>query len=381
MAADAGQLPVVAALPERAIALHIGVHKTGSTSLQAALADARGDLAAAGVLYPGSRTAHHGAAIFALGKAWGWRDRGGAVPSSGAFDRLVASATAAPGRVIISSEHFCEADDAAASRIVERLGDDRTEVVIVLRNLADLLPSSWQQYLKYGVRATYPDWLRNTFEPPSERTISPSFWKRNDHGALVERWTRVAGPERVTVIVLEQVDRSAVFRTFAQLLGIDEEVLVSRMGLTSNRSMTAQEAELLRRLNVELRHALSWSEYERLIRAGAVVGLVEGRTPDAHEPRVHTPDWALDAAAVRGAASVRRIQAAGPRIIGDLSQLSVRRPSSTAPDADLEIVPTAVALNALLSVVRESEREVRTKDLAKELARRVRGDLRRRLRR
>ena len=54
------RLPHAAPLPADVIGLHIGIHKTGTTALQAALADARPELTTHGVLYPGRRTAQHG---------------------------------------------------------------------------------------------------------------------------------------------------------------------------------------------------------------------------------------------------------------------------------------------------------------------------------
>ena len=384
MTADSvdGLLPAVAALPADAIALHIGVHKTGTTALQWALADARDELRAVGVRYPGQRKAHHGSALAMLGKSWGWRTQGGEVPRTAVFDRLAAETAAHPGRVIVSSEHFCESDDETAARVVSGLGAERVHVVITLRSLASLLPSSWQQYLKYGVRATYPDWLENTFQPPSEKTISPSFWKRNDHGALVERWAACVGPDRVRVIVLEDVDRSAMFRSFAQLLGIDESILLTRMDLTSNRSMTAQEAELLRRVNVDVRNRLSWGEYETLVRNGVARGVVEGRTPGPHEPRLITPDWALDAAAERGRVAAERIAASGVTVVGDLDLLG-RRPASVPPPAtdSLDVVPMAVAARALTGAVLAAQGEQTTREMAADLARRIRSDVRARFRR
>ena len=384
MTADSvdGLLPAVGALPADAIALHIGVHKTGTTALQWAMADAREDLRAAGVCYPGKRKAHHGSALAMLGKSWGWRSQGGTVPRAQVFERLVAESSTHPGRVLISSEHFCEADDAAASRVVEALGGDRVHVVVTLRSLANLLPSSWQQYLKYGLRATYPEWLENTFEPESERTKSPSFWKRNDHGALIERWAGCVGPDRVTVVVLEDVDRTAIFRVFAQLLDIDEAILLSRMNLTSNRSMTAQEAELLRLVNVEVRNRLTWGEYEHLVRNGVARRVVEGRAPGPEGPRLATPDWALDAAAARGREAVGRIAASGVRVVGDLPLLARRGTSAPpVPDDALEVVPMAVAAKALTGAVLASQGEPSTREMASELARRLRSDLRGRLRR
>jgi hypothetical protein len=81
----ADRLPPAAPLPGDAIALHIGIHKTGTTALQAALADARPELAAHGVLYPGRKTAQHGAAMAVLERPWGWSGKGGKAPNPRVF--------------------------------------------------------------------------------------------------------------------------------------------------------------------------------------------------------------------------------------------------------------------------------------------------------
>ena len=100
-------LPACVPLPERAICLHIGVHKTGTTALQAALAATRPELRRHGVSYPGSRVAHHGAAMAVLERSWGWGDRGGQLMDAGVFDALTRQARRQRGRVIVSSEQFC----------------------------------------------------------------------------------------------------------------------------------------------------------------------------------------------------------------------------------------------------------------------------------
>ena len=124
------RLPPASPLPADAIALHIGIHKTGTTALQAALADARPELAGHGVLYPGRKTAHHGAAMTVLERPWGWAGKGGKAPDPHYFDRLAREARRHRGRVLLSSEQFCEADDRAAARVIDALGPDRTHLCI-----------------------------------------------------------------------------------------------------------------------------------------------------------------------------------------------------------------------------------------------------------
>ena len=185
---QARMLPDVPELAKDSVLLHIGVHKTGTTAIQAALADAREDLAAHGIRYPGKLQAQHRAALALLGRPWGWNSRGGAVMDRRHFDTLVRRTANHDGRVVISSEFFCEAPPDKAIETVEALGgSDKVTVVVTLRNLGALLPSSWQQYLKYGLTTPYEKWLEDVFVEPGSSKISPTFWRRHDHGAEIGR--------------------------------------------------------------------------------------------------------------------------------------------------------------------------------------------------
>lgn len=347
----AALLPEVSPLPSTGVLLHVGVHKTGTTAIQAALADARSELQAAGVAYPGRKPAHHPAALSMLDRTWGWAGNGGRRVPPARFDTLRDQVAKASGRVAISSEFFCEGDDAVAARAVEGFGGERAHVVVTLRNFGRLLPSSWQQYLKYGIHTPYEDWLLDVFEMPGSSGRTPSFWKRHDHGAVVRRWANAASPDRLTVLILEDVDRSAQFVAFAQLLGIDPQILVSRMDLTSNRSMTAAEAETIRLLNAAVRPQVTWGEYQRLVRNGAALGIVEGRNPRPDEARLATPAWALDKAAEFGNRFADEIAASGVRVLGSLDALRTRLPQEPDVDGRDAVLPTEAAVQALASVI------------------------------
>lgn len=366
------------AIPDAGVLLHIGVHKTGTTSMQAALADARDDLMAAGVLYPGHRPAHHRAALSAMNHGWGWQDRGGEKVGPQAFRDLTREVSAHRGRVCISSEFFCEADEETARTIVESLGGSRVQVVITLRNLGRLLPSSWQQYLKYGMTTGYEKWLGDVFAAPGEsQHMTPSFWKRHDHGAVVERWAGAVGADNVTVLVLEDVDRAFPFRAFAEMLDVDSDLLVSRMSLTSNRSMTAAEAEFLLRLNRRIVTSLSWDQYRALVREALARTLVEGRTPEEQEKGLSTPDWALDAAVVKGTESVRRIRETGVQVVGDLDALCVRVPTMpVVPEPqDMPIDAAVQALVGVLTARTAADESSLVHRVRRSAGRRIRGVL------
>lgn len=373
-------LPDAPSIPANGVLLHIGVHKTGTTAIQAALADARRDLRAHHAHYPGKLQAQHRAALAVLQRPWGWNTRGGAVMDRSHFDKLAKRVRRHGDRVVVSSEFFCEADAPTAAGVVRDLGGDRVHVVVTLRNLGRLLPSSWQQYLKYGLTASYGKWLKNVFEDAGGSSMTPTFWKRHDHGAVLTRWSEAVGPENVTVLVLEDVDRSAMFVAFAQLLDLPPEILVSRMDLTSNRSMTAAEAELLVRLNKKVKKELQWDEYVRYVRRGVALGMVEGREPGADEPRLHTPDWALDAAAEHGARSVATIRSLGVQVLGDLDALACRVGSPPpVPEGAAGMLPVDAGVQAVMTVIEAARENPSTRDLAGQLWRRTKAESRTRL--
>ena len=160
------------------------------------------------------------------------------------------------------------------------------------------------------------------------------------------------------------------------------EVLASRQDLTSNRSMTASEAELLRRLNKQVRKQLDWEDYVRLVRRGVALAMVEGREPRRGEPRLHTPDWALDAAAVRGREAAHTIRGLGVQVLGDLGALAERLPSTPAPaKGATSSLPVDAAVLALVNVIGLQPHQLTSRDLAGQVWRHTKTKSRTKLRR
>lgn len=376
----AGFLPDIPALPADAVLLHIGVHKTGTTAVQAAFADARPVLRDHGVYYPGKRPAQHRAALAVLDRPWGWGENGGEKFSRANFDTMAERVQAHDGRVVISTEFLCEASEETAKHVVAALGGDRVHVVVTLRNLGRLLPSSWQQYLKYGMATGYVKWLEDIFQNPGGSSMTPTFWMRQDHAAVIGRWLTAVPPERMTVIVLEDLDLRAVFRTFEQLVALPEGTLQSRMNLTSNRSLTAPEAQLLLDLNRKVALDMPWGEYQRLVRRGLALRMVEDRDPPNDEPRLYTPTWALEAAAEMGARSADFLRGSGVRVLGDLEALGRLAPTGSPTEQDeMREISTEVAVAGLVALLETAQKPVKhqapsTKALAGELWKRVKSD-------
>jgi glycosyltransferase involved in cell wall biosynthesis len=329
-------------VPRGGLLVHIGPHKTGTTALQSALAADREALARWGVRYPGTSAAPHGAVMARLGTNRGWDDA--IAPGSiAAWEQLCIETRVARETVVVSSEALCHATSEQATQICSELRHGPVRAAITLRPLAQVLPSSWQEYVKSGWTTSYDDFLRAVLlEPDAASNPTPTFWVRHDHGRLVRRWADAIGADNVVVIVADPERPSHLFQSFEQLLGLPQHSLVSTG--PSNRSLTFNETELLRRLNVAVRPSLAWSRFNQVVRQGGTPQLVEQRTPPVDEPRLGLPEWAATLASEHGSRAAEEIRMLGVRVDGDLDTLATRPPGT----ANTPVAPDLVPIDAVV---------------------------------
>ncbi|WP_189709032.1 hypothetical protein [Streptomyces phaeofaciens] len=333
----------VTPLPAGTRLLHIGPHKTGTTSIQGALFGAREKLPAYGVEFPATSRHPMQAVLAACSRAGMIGDT---TPTERHWRQLVDQVAATGGKTsVISSEFFADApDDSVVERVVEQLGGERVHVLVTLRPLARIMPSQWQQYVQNGLRMGYEDWLEHMLRKAPYEKPNPSFWRRHRHDRLVERWVRVVGADRVTVVVVDDRDREGLMRTFEALLGLPAHLLES-VPDTANRSLTLAETEMLRNLNREFRgNDLPDELYSKLIRNGAVMHMKNACRPTSRDVKISTPGWAVEAAAGIGADMAERIAAMGVRVLGDPALLSAApKPAASAGPAEAVIAPEVAA--------------------------------------
>lgn len=376
--------------------VHIGPHKTGTTTLQGAFHQSREQLLAHGVVYAGeSRQAMRPALAVSGRKGLTLRQ-----PELSEWTEFAADiAAAGDKRVAVSSEFFADADDDAIRRVVEDLGGSRVQIVVTLRPLTKIVASQWQQYVQSGLRMRYDQWLNRMFKKPPYRSPTPSFWRRHRHDRLVERWAAAAGIDNVTVVVPDESDLMMLTRTFESMLALPAGVLAPESERT-NRSLTAGEIELVRQLNQEFR-LREWPEgiYTRFLRMGVVQEMKAAHQPSPKEPRIVTPGWAIEQAAGIGAEMAEKIKAFGVQIVGDIDTLGVRPAGLEdlpAKSGRVNSVSVASAVQAALGAIVASgatdpaepenveHREIREADaktLAQVLVRRARRRARRTIRR
>lgn len=342
-------------LPERARLLHIGLMKTGTTSLQYAASALREGLLERGVRYPGTGLNHRTALTAVMGRGWGWDSE----PNPAAWDRLREEIEAeGTRRVWVGHELVSEASEADAEAYRAGLGEN-THVVVTLRNYAAMLPSAWQQTMKGGRHRTFESWLRGHLaaKPNLQRTRLEQ--ERLDQGAVVRRWAKVFGPENVTVVVVDKSTPNLLFEAFEDMLGLERGFLstAEQDGFASNRGMSAEEAELLRAINAELRDELSWPDYRRWVRTGTAATMLARRTPGQHDTRLVLPTWAAEKAAARSARYVEEIAASGVRVVGDLALLDQPVPHTDEPLVEPAAVPVDAAAQAVIGAIRQAQAE------------------------
>lgn len=337
-----------APLPPGSVLLHIGPHKTGTTTLQGAFHVNREALAELGVHYAGRDRQPMLAALAMSGRPG---RRGDAEPQQEHWTALVEEVLAVESpRVVVSSEFFADVSDEVAAEIVRDLGGDRVHVVVTLRSLARIMPSQWQQYVQNGMRRRYDEWLERILaDPPLEPR--PRFWFRHAHGELVGRWARAAGADNLTVIVLDESDRGMLLRTFEALLDLPAETLVPEADVV-NRSLTAGEVEVVRLLNEEFQRR-EWSDqlYGLVVRDGVAKRLLAEHAPAPDEPAITTPRWARERAAALSARAAEQIRGIGVRVVGDLDSLSSIEPTEPGDEAAPAIDPSVSASAAATAIV------------------------------
>jgi hypothetical protein len=381
-------------IPEGGVLLHIGPYKTGTTAIQRSLHQHRADLTAHGVVYPGSSPRQRRASWAAVGRS----PRGAPPVGLAAWRRMLREVEgAATQRVVVSSEDFTSAPPGAVRGIVEDLGADRVHVLMVIRPLEKLFPSSWQQRVKSARETlTFDDWLHEVLAV-TETWRARAFWKNQGVEQLVEKYSRVVPRDRITMIVSDESDRTQQLRVFEALLALPSGLLTP--GDHQNTSLSFDRTELLRHVNV-LGVDRDWSEQTRrsLIHGGMLADLRRAPEEQGERPIPGLPSWALERVAELNRERAELVRSSGCRVVGDPDHLAVppqAGDSGPAP-AQVSLSLAAACVAGVVDAVGRREAKARkgrpaapptpgrsldatgSRELARELGRRVRARLRRR---
>ena len=303
-----------------------------------------------GVRYPGTLYNHRQPALALMNR--GVRPVRGDRPAD-AWDELLHEIEQEPDRRIwISNEFICGCDEQTAARFLADLGT-RTHVIVTLRSVVATLPSLWQQYVKTGSTESFEEWLAIVLTHPPDDARMPAYFSRNDQGAVIARWARLAGPENVTVVIGDKAHPRCIPSTFEALLGLPPHTLdpPRGRGFETNRSFSAEEVSLFLKINQTLEPGkMTEDELTRILRGGSMARVLDERTPPSNDTALALPAWAARRASELGGRYAEVIAGTGVRVVGDLAELSATAGPAgrhTMPD----LIPVELAAQAVIGAM------------------------------
>ena len=380
--------------------VHIGPRKTGTTYLQRVLQQLSPSLKGQGVLYPtdyrGEDDYNHVGAISDLthneeskeSNRWTGKDGSG-------WTGLASAVGSWDGTAIISAEMIGGLRPPAARRMLDGLSASTIDVVITMRDLGRILPSSWQQHVRNTHTQPYRRYLERRAQergdqPPAQMQAEwdterhQTFWRSYAYGALVRRWQDLVGAEHVNVVTLPPSGSPShlLWDRFRAALDVSAlpETAPKLPAFIANIGSTRAEAVFLHALNVEAKrrgwnrktanelqqHLLSSGFLERPDRGGPLL------LPRSYLGRVR--EWA--------AADIDDMATTGVVVHGDVEDLRVLDSSASHGRVPSDQIAAAGAFATANAMAREAD-EIRRRNLREgaislpgRLARRFRDRLR-----
>jgi hypothetical protein len=234
--------------------LHIGLSKTGSSSIQRVLAGGREALASQGVFYPRSPGwENHSllpASVIADPNAlWDahpgtWEGMKPAARIALFRDQFAAEMAAIPAnatRCVMSAEQcgsmlVADEDVARLAELLRRWFDP-IRIIVYLRRQDEHAASAYTQSLRTGILA-----------PPGLPAGGPAELHQYDYGGLLDRWARAFGEKAIMARIFARDDLTGgdAVEDFLTLIGVTLPSLADNPDRLSNQSINLAGQELLR---------------------------------------------------------------------------------------------------------------------------------------
>lgn len=220
--------------------LHIGSHKTGSTSIQRFLARADDALSKQGVLYPEAGRPDTGWSNQYGQHKLGWSVRGiRGITDERVWDGLREEMNEYHDQaVVISAEGLGCCTSGEVQKVVSHLAPYPIRVILYLRPPVDFLRSAYKQRVKMG---TYSG---------SFRQFTEDMMHRCDYLNLVSRWEEFDAVESVDIRLFDKVKSDpGLEASFADAVGIDFEEVEAFVGPPVNTSPQDDSVQVARWIN------------------------------------------------------------------------------------------------------------------------------------
>jgi len=222
----------------RDILIHIGTHKTGSTSLQQLLTRASDRLFEDGILYPeAGRPDEHWPPYGHHLLAWSIQQKRG-LSARAEWNRVIDEAEKTPASlVLISSEEFESCTRVEIQKIRSFFPQSTVRALVYLRDPVDYIISQYKQNIS------------TSGETRSFRSFAEALIDRCDYNALVQRWEEGLG-EPVIVRSFETCrEGEGLEKSFLNAIGVDSQEYETFIRQPVNISPSERQVLVTKRLN------------------------------------------------------------------------------------------------------------------------------------
>lgn len=366
-------------MPNR-VFLHVGLPKSGTTFLQAVLLNNKRTLKDAGLLFPGVD---------------GWKSQVRAVRDvrgmphvrynhrkevPGSWDQLAEEMRAWPGDSVVSMEWLSRVEPDQLQRILDTLDSREVHVIFTIRDLARVLPASYQESVLNRRRWTWQEFLaeQSDEELPGEER---GFWRLHDINALIKRWVIAIPPEQIHVVTVPPpgAPAAALWERFAQVLGV-AQVPVNLEDVRRNDGLGLASTEVMRRVNIRSREEKISSTVHRKLLTHQLAKQGLSQLDRGQRPTI--PQELHPWVRTRVEGQVEGLKASGVDLVGDLDDLqpdlSKHLEQAPEPDAQamLDVSLTGLVVMTQQRAAAERRAEAAAAKATKEmrrLERRIRG--------
>lgn len=217
--------------------LHIGTHKTGTTSLQFFLDKNREDLLTQGFCYPQIAWYHHAQHMLAFQLQNVCPDHM-PQPENNIWKHLneiIESSSCE--NVILSSEEFSVIDKSAIEKLKNYLKKFEVKIIIYLRSQVDLFESMYNQQVK--------DWKSPRKEPIQFFLTQPDkLYPKFNYFENLKNWVEFFGKDN---IIVKGYEGSNTIDSFLNIVGIDKsKIKDSDSKIDTNKSISLKSLEIMR---------------------------------------------------------------------------------------------------------------------------------------
>lgn len=214
------------------IYLHIGTHKTGTTTIQKFLSRNRQNLLSKRVLYPSSPVSHHDLLQNkGKDKPWGL--------NFDAWEYLLKEIKSEkPDKAVISSENFSRLYFEDVSKVRDYMSEFRPKIIVYLRRQDEYFASLYCQAIK-----TAHHW-----DSVKKHILDNKAYA--DYYKILEPWKKAFGKENIIVRVYEKEQLpEGLLNDFLQSINLDAHKLDFKKGQSSNISPSIKKIKIIRLLN------------------------------------------------------------------------------------------------------------------------------------